>query len=212
MADLIDFKWHRDVEGYVIREEIPEPLPHGTPRTILSDHLQEPRRMVVGVSGKTEVYSPLSGNIALFQEIANCEPTETGIRLFAGRYGPLLEHDQSVEEWQSAIKRTRQTVKFAFAGDTKAFVKAWNREAHRLTRAHLRFTLGTRAPILRLVPRSLHDAAIIQLGYAVAGDQRMLVCHNCSQEFLVGTGTGRRETSRFCGTPCRKAWHRRHPA
>lgn len=210
MTDLLSFTWSRDPAGYVFQTEIPDPLPPATPRTLISDAEQEPRRVLVGVSGKLEDYSPLEGNVALFQEIAETEQTETGVLLFASRYGPLTDPPQDFDAWRRAIQNMRQTVEFAFAGDVRQFIEAWNRKAAQIARAHLRFApRGAGGLALQLVPRSLLDAAMIQLAHARVGGQRMLVCDNCNKSFIVGTGTSRRDTSKFCGTICRKAWHRR---
>ena len=208
MTDLLSFTWSRDPGGYIFQTEIPKPLPPGTQSTILSD--RGPRRVLVGVSGKAEDYSPLEGNVALFKEIADTEQTETGVLLFASRYGPLTDPPQDFDEWRRAIQNMRQTVEFAFAGDTGQFTEAWNKSAAQIARAHLRFARrGAHGLSLQLVPRSLLDAAMIQLAHARVGGHRMLVCDNCNKSFIVGTGTSRRVTSKFCGTICRKAWHRR---
>ena len=204
MANLLSFTWSRDPQGYVFKTVVPNPptpLPPGTPRTTASDVSQEPYRVLAGVSDKLEDYSPLEGNRALFQEIANCEQTEVGVLLFAGRYGSLTDRPMDFDEWLRAIQDMGRTVKWAFAGDVGRFIETWNQNAEKLARAHLRFLPhGRRRPTLQLVPRTLFDAAIIQLGQAVAGDQKMLVCDNCGRSFLVGTATSRRATSKFCGT------------
>ncbi len=208
MTDLLSFTWSRDPDGYVFQTEIPDPLQPGLQSTILSD--TGPRRVLVGVSGKLEDYSPLEGNVALFQEIADTEQTETGVLLFASRYGPLTDPPQDFIVWRRAIQVMRQTVEFAFTGDVGQFTEAWNESAAQIARAHLRFApRGAHGLSLQLVPRSLLDAAMIQLAHAVAGDQRMLICEHCHKSFIVGGRTGRRGSSKFCGDTCRKAWHRR---
>lgn len=64
---------------------------------------------------------------------------------------------------------------------------------------------------LYLRPSSLLDAMWLQLALHAADQTGMRQCanHGCGKWFAFGSGTGRRNTSRFCSDACRVANHNR---
>jgi hypothetical protein len=61
------------------------------------------------------------------------------------------------------------------------------------------------------VPSSLIQFLWLQLALHAASNAKLRRCEHCSNPFRVGTGTGRRDTAKFCSNACKvAAFRQRH--
>ena len=74
---------------------------------------------------------------------------------------------------------------------TEEFLNQYQRVAHKLTAV--------------LVPASLIQFLWLQFALHAQSDAKLWRCEHCGDPFTVGSGTGRRETAKFCSNACKVA-------
>jgi hypothetical protein len=203
--EMVDFQWSRCLDGYLLERD--EELP---------DYL-----LVKAKSDRFEQYRPLeiSGLFSIFAE--DTPPSPEGMQRFADRFGllhepvpisPLLaqlrknerDHDfvsdmlENHQELREALRRFRD-------GDYSGLTSRYNsRHRTAVIRTELRVNSPGR-PELTFAPPGLIQAIWLQFALFVCSDSRLFRCERCNQPFAVGSGTGRRSTSKFCSNACKVA-------
>jgi hypothetical protein len=205
---LIEFEWVRCIDGFRI----------GCTAEF-ADGLLE------AASTRFELYRPTKFP-ALFQQFAGMPRSAEGMRDFANSFGlltdlsrpsanttyvgtlvyPLLEHHGAL---CSAISLFE-------AGDSLTLAQLYNRDRGRNSgfgqlRTELRPQPGGNVS-LAFVPSSLIDFLWLQFALHIVSEAKLLRCEKCGLPFPVGTGTGRRETAKFCSNPCKVASFRKRRA
>jgi hypothetical protein len=158
---------------------------------------------------------------ALFANFAETPATREGLRRFADNFGlPSSEaHRNETEEMVVSIMREQAAMKQALAayekGDNQELIgllHAGNRAAGTfpligssgLARLELRLNaVGKVEPVI--VPANLIHAMWIQFLLHAASDAQLFRCEQCGKPFVVGSGTRRRSTAKYCSNACKVA-------
>jgi hypothetical protein len=191
--DLIDFRWWRCVDGYRLRFD--EANPSG---------------LIEAVSEQLERYRP-EAFPALFRHFADTPPTGRGMLHFADRFGllgairlgPFLSIDLAgTLERQRVLRRA---IKLFEAGDFSGLAEYYNQNVPggRIQVELRAQPTGKIAPVF--VPQSLIAFLWLQFALHAASEAKLFRCERCGTPFRVGTGTGRRDTAKFCSNACKVA-------
>jgi hypothetical protein len=210
--DLIDFEWQRCIDGFRIDHYDEEPydlIRHGG---------------LESASSRFERYRPTEFP-ALFQQFADMPHSTKGMGDFANRFGllemgrvtpsikhvtastlvyPLLAHHRALC-W--AISRFE-------AGDGLALAHLYNEDRDPgigWLRTELRLQSSGKLSLV-FVPSSLIQFLWLQFALHVASGAKLLRCERCNLPFPCGSGTGRRETAKFCSNRCKVASFRKRTA
>jgi hypothetical protein len=174
-----------------------------------------PEAGIVAESKRFERYdaTKISG---LFRIFADAPATAAGICDFATKFGlpvdnegggnvigatvgPLLAH-------QVALRKAADRLG---AGDAMGLADFFNVYWGRM-RIKLRARPEGKVETA-LVPLNLVQFMWLQLGLHAASGAKLLRCERCGVPFQVGTGTGRRDTAKYCSNACKvAAFQRRH--
>jgi len=114
----------------------------------------------------------------------------------------LLEEHR---EFQRAVQLYRQ-------GDLEGAAKYWNSRHWPATfRTELRVAPDGKVKMV-FAPPGLIQAIWLQFAFAMCGDAKLFRCERCDTPFVVGAGTGRRSTSKFCSNACKVATFKKRRA
>jgi hypothetical protein len=210
--ELIEFEWFRCRAGYrLVSERIGD-----------DDGL-----FIESIGGDYETYRPAEHS-ALFQEFADASPTAEGMLEFIKKFGHLeaprtrpLDAPKTPIPWGKIqmsvggeIERhadLRKAISFFEADDLDRLVEYYNSDPvpswirGRGIRPKLRANSRKKLQFV-LEPSSLYQFLWLQFAeYATTADVELLRCEWCKTPFLVGPGTGRRDTAKFCSNACKAA-------
>ena len=96
-----------------------------------------------------------------------------------------------------------RAVKLWEAGDLSTLTEMFNR-GWAQTRTEMRPRADGKVELV-FVPNSLIRFIWLQFALFAAGSAKLLRCKRCAEPMIVGTGTGRRDTSTFCSNACKVA-------
>jgi len=200
-------------------------LDYASPNTLIpyllasDDEAHGPTFFLVPRCDEVRRYRPLDGNPGAFLEFAKTECNPGGVLKFANRFG-LLDSRGDVETlagWYASIREMYEAVVLwrdcQRAHDLSRLVSVFNERqensgfigpAGSLT-AFLGKTDDPARLALRLEPPTLLEALWLQFAMAVSGNTNFRKCDWCDEWFAYGTGTGRRNTAKFCKPACRQA-------
>jgi len=223
--DVIAFRWARCLDDYRIistrrRARKPPAWTKG-PRVITL-----PRWTVEGApdaaletAGKQpwEIYCPTEFP-TLFQRFADMPPTPEGMCDFVSKFGPLeflgrpiglAYHATDLGGVLAHHAALRGAIDLFEAGDSSGLARLYNAGWGQIG-TQLRARPGERAAVV-FVPSSLIQFLWLQLALHAASDAKLLRCQHCGIPFRVGTGTGRRDTAKYCSRRCNvAAYNTRH--
>lgn len=189
MTGLFEFKWPRCPTGYQIIDT-------------------EDGRHLAPKSDETEWYDPWQLGFesrVLFMIFAETPKTPDGYLQRANAYGLLFGRDpEPLDVWHVRIETLRIAVQEWRDGGIGAVVDLFS--GHRFGQVSLQMIEKTErgGARLRIAPDSLYDALWIQFGEAVAANLKIKSCIYCNTPFAFGPGTGKRNTARYCTSPCQK--------
>ncbi len=212
--ELIEFEWLRPIDGCAFHV-----TPTGQPRRAsrkrgwITPAQQSPGLETAGPR-RFGFYRPAEFP-ALVQRFADVPATADGIRGFLNNYGPLelagsgpprdgalyLATDLRAPLAHHAALRA--AIDLFSSGDLPALAARFNASWGQL-RTELRPRPGGNVGIV-FVPSSLIQFLWLQFALHAASDTKLLRCDHCSAPFRVGTGTGRRDTAKFCSNACKVA-------
>jgi hypothetical protein len=210
-VELIEFVWARCIDGYrVFKKEPPDPAEEAEYRRrgiVNLDPFPE-SDYITEKSRRTERYLPLEN--VVFKIFADWEPTPEGMVSFCDAYGPLYnwQEGHSIITPIEAMLREQEALRRALimfeSRDPTELIAALDlgragRCAFRLWQTDE----GSLSPII--VPGSLAQAMWLQLALHAASGARLLSCERCGNPFLVGIGTNRRNTAKYCSNACKVA-------
>jgi len=166
------------------------------------------------------LYSPLDVP-AVFARFAEAPANAEGMRQFADNFGlpgsgpGAIEHRHSISsllENQAVMRRALGALE---KGDKQELIKLLH-EGH--TRAgpfdipgqsglaRLELRLGPAGRLeTAIVPPTLMQAMWIQFLLHAASDAQLFRCEQCRKPFVVGSGTKRRSTAKYCSNACKVA-------
>jgi hypothetical protein len=153
----------------------------------------------------------------LFETFAKAKPTPAGILKFCQAFGLLRERqeegttrlvvsiDEQLED-HAALRHAVALWKNGKSSDLIRFCNARARNAHTQPRMRVELQLaGTDEYQFRLVPTNLIDAMWAQFMLHACSKALLFQCAHCHKPFQVGTGTGRRQTAKYCSNACKVA-------
>jgi hypothetical protein len=195
--DLIEFEAARCLDGYRLTSKEPFDA------------------QIDSLSENFEVYRP-DAFPALFQQFADVPHTAQGMLNFANNFGLIgglgyiapsdLKGEsypvRDILEQQNAL---REAIQFYEARDWPRIVECYNTGWGRGA-LNSRLRIGPFGKLSFIfIPTNLNQFLWLQFARYVSGDTKLLRCEKCSSPFLVGTGTGRRDTAKFCSNACKTA-------
>lgn len=198
--DMVDFQWRRCVAGYRL-----EPTPRGD-------------FALSSASDWFETTHPLKIE-TLFAIFAKTPATPDGIKTFCDNYGllgggrPDIAPPRGTPTSEGAVvspllhehRRFRRAFDLFEKGDNSALTKRWNSmDGAPLIRTELRVGLEGRLQMV-LVPPALLQALWLQFALHACSAAKLFRCERCNDLFVVGSGTGRRSTSKWCSNACKVA-------
>jgi hypothetical protein len=90
-------------------------------------------------------------------------------------------------------------------GNKSELVRRWNlSDETALVRPELRVTQEGRLDLV-FAPPDLMQAMWLQFALYACSEAKLFRCARCKQPFIVGSGTGRRSTSKWCSNACKVA-------
>jgi hypothetical protein len=226
-VELIDFAWGRCVDGngFRIVSKRPRKPPAWTegPKviTLATWTVKGAPDAAIATIGKRqfELYRPTNFP-ALFQHFADLPATAAAMCDFFNEFGPLEFAGGSplvgptycatnlggVLAHHAALCRA---IDLFQAGDLSSLAQRYNVGWGQL-RTELRPQPDGNIAVV-FVPSSLIQFLWLQLALHAASNAKLLRCEHCGIPFRVGTGTGRRDTAKFCSNACKvAAFRERH--
>jgi hypothetical protein len=151
---------------------------------------------------------PLQTFSGLYLAFAELDGSPEACLNFARTWGLLrqsakLDSFERLEEWKRGINEMRDWLNVA------AYVEIGGIRA-RMTQVDVELVSsgpGAKRPMfMRLRPRTLFDAMIVQLAQSQAAGASLHTCSQCGRWFEVGA-SGKRTVAKFCSIPCRNRFH-----
>src|SRR5271169_3984435 len=212
---LIEFEWARCLDGYTI---VPHRKRREPPAWTKGPHVitipqwtveGAPDAGLVAASDNFQFYRPIKIP-ALFQRFADKAPTADGMKEFADRfgllgglvdsYGPDRERERATAHDLGEMLAHHHALRAA-ASDQAALVRAYNVGWGRLRTRLVRQEDGKLAVVL--VPPTLIQYLWVELAFHSSSGAKLLRCEHCGEPFRTGTGTGRRDTAKYCSPRCK---------
>ncbi len=205
-------EWPVDESGFSIGEHKPK-----QPKRRGAQILTGPSGPhIVRKGGQLRTTRPLESHSTLFMEFAHLDGTdEESCLRFASKYGylglipglgkaddPVGPLGEPLSEWREQITNMRHAV-----GAWQAIPDTFgsSREIP-ITRLDVSLVPIDGRPTLRIRPRSLIGAILLQFAQAVSTNLDIRTCRHCGKLFETG-GTGRTRKARFCSDRCRNDYH-----
>ena len=198
--ELVDFEWRRCRDHHQIVPAEPPLSEFG--KLIGGRPLPE---RIEPCSHSAEIYRPLSTNPALFKDFANREHSRGGMLEFCNAFG-LLDRSTfvSIEDALEAHAKMHFALNQFEVGDPSKLIELFEVFEFARTSIKLRPKEGGRVSWV-LEPDSLLHAMWLQFGLHAESEGVLLKCQWCGKPIRVGTGTKRRNTSRYCSNACKVA-------
>lgn len=211
--DFLQLEWGRCIDGYAAR--------HVGQRQALGEWEIEAR------TERFETYKPTEFPV-LFQTFADTDSGDIdAIVRFTDRFGvigggarydlrfrppgtPLaLPGGYMFNTTEDEFRRHQNTMREALTAwendNWSEVIRLFNEVE--FGRGHIRPRLGNHKLGVELlfVPTNLIEFMWLQFALFMASQAKLFRCERCNTPFLVGSGTGRRETAKFCSNACRVA-------
>ena len=211
MPTSLWLEWEKSAAGYRISK--PEPS------SFDAEEDREPDMYDIFLTPKhddTVIYRPFQENSALFMTLAEVSQTPEGVKAFADRFGLLLQSPKEkfkdslpISLWLKSIKRIKAAVDLwrglQESGNIEYLIEVLSREAVPSADMVLRLVNDPLQAAIYLRPDSLGTGIWLQFLECVANNARLKQCARCQKWIAYGSGTGRRESSKFCSSACRRA-------
>ena len=214
---IVDFWWWRCLDGYRLdRSQNKRWLPYS------NRYVSEPpARLFFGLtsaSERFEKYQPL--NIQnLFAMFADAPSSPDGMKDFCDRFGdpdggradlaPLGKPTQtsvSVDRLLQLQRRLRRALSLFRKGDASGLIGCWNSsDESALIRTELRAGSETAAWSWSSLRPTLFRRCGFSSLSSPAREPSSLAASAATTPFTVGSGTGRRSTSKYCSNACKVA-------
>jgi hypothetical protein len=220
----IDSQWWRCIDGYRLgrTDQRRRILPGGRSRPLTAEEeaqhpprREEDRYWLKPNSARHEEYRPMEIP-GLYSMFADAAPTPKGMRDFANLFGPLSIGERhinplgaptmqimAVSDMLREHSALRHAVGLLKAGQNAELTKYWNtRRDSVLAQVQLKMAPGWQIQF-SLTPPSLIQAIWLQLAADACSGAQLFRCERCGTPFTVGTGTGRRNTAKYCSNACK---------
>jgi len=219
--DMVDFTWSRCRDKYRLEQHQPRAWLTGKPVKwerfgLDREKCDRPRWSLEAASDRFERYRPLkfTGLFSIFAE--KTPASRKGMQQFCnafglpGGFGPAESKTdeiqvQGVDELLSHQRRFRGALALYRNGDLSELARAWN-SIENLAIVHTEFRVGETGRLeMVFVPSDLIQAMWLQFAQFACSEANLFRCERCNEPFIVGTGTGRRSTAKYCSNACRVA-------
>jgi hypothetical protein len=212
MQQAIDFEWTKCRAGY---RQIAPKQRQGSSKWKCSE---KPGIGIEAASRSVDRYRPLDV-LELFAIFADAKHTVEGMIDFCNKFG-MLEHKQEAggtfsitldrlldphADMRGAVGLLKRGERAALAERVNAGLQfaQWPGHVRYAPAAVARLDLGADGRMrVALVPPNLLSAMWLQLAFHAASDAKLLRCEQCQRPFVIGTGTGRRNTAKYCSRAC----------
>jgi hypothetical protein len=197
---LVDFEWQRCRDGYRLETK--------------GDDF-----WLASKSDRFDSYRPLEIETLFSIFAEDTAASAIGMHAFCNKFGLLGGSRRDLAPMRGTRKsegvagsvvlrehRRIQSALFLFhQGNHSKLVRYWN-SAHGvgLVRTELRAGPEGRLEMV-LMPPDLMSAMWLQFAQYACSPAQLFRCQRCGKPFQVGTGTGRRRTSKFCSDVCKVA-------
>jgi hypothetical protein len=194
--EMIEFEWSRCIDGYRISKD---------------------GEKIETASHRFEPYRPTAFPV-LFQTFIDTPTNNQGALDFSEKFGGLGfrgEGTTSLELFFERQEHLRQASELAESSNWTTLVDRFNTDEYgRSSRGFLKPQLRHQPRgkvVLVFVPTNLIQFLWLQFALHLGSGAKLLRCERCGSPFTVGTGTGRRETAKFCSNACKvAAFRNRH--
>lgn len=220
--NLITFECSKCRDGYRV---ITKPAPIKTDRARRAYYL-------VAASDRFERYSPLEHFPALFANFVETPADPEGHCHFANNFGLISSSPDgnTTEEMVLTLLNEQKAMKQAVTafemGEKQKLVTQLHKRNNDAVKygplvmpgssglAQLELRLGESGEFETIiVPSSLLQAMWVQFVLHAASGAHLFRCERCRKPFVVGAGTKRRSTSKYCSNACKlAAFKTRHEA
>ena len=220
MPELIEFEWGRCPDGYELvrpppRLRIRDPFPSVRMVTLTQWTVPgAPNLFIKAKSARFERYRPLDRCPVLFDRFSKCPATADGMLAFCNEFGFLgtSYKDSRMGDQASIIigdllahhEQMRSALSSFERGNSSRLVEACNEGGLAASRIELRKDRQGRLSIV-LAPLNLIQAMWLQFARYAGSETRLMRCASCNGAIIVGPGTGKRNTSKYCSDACRVA-------
>jgi hypothetical protein len=194
---MVDFPWRRCLDGYRLDDE---------------------RNRLSSASDRFEQYRPLEipGLFAIFAE--DTPASAKGMLGFCDGFGlpgggrpdmatTATPTQQRVDDLLGDQREMRRALSLLQRGNASELSRGWNSSPARpptLVRIELGATSDGRME-MAFLPPDLIQAMWLQFAQFACSGAQLLRCERCNTPFVVGSGTGRRSTSKWCSNACKVA-------
>jgi hypothetical protein len=215
--EMIDFTWWRCLDGY--RLELTKPRRWTTRGMVESSREKEVARFgLYPSSQRFEHYEPLK-IYELFVIFADTKSTAEGMQAFCNKFGllggglphlaPLRGKPTSGSVLMDVLleqhREFQRAVQLYHQGHLDVAANYWNsRHGPATVRTELRVGSDGKVKMV-FAPSGLIQAIWLQFALTMCADAKLFRCERCGAPFVVGAGTGRRNTSKFCSNACKVA-------
>jgi hypothetical protein len=219
--EIFDFRWWVCLDGYRLEKTEPRFFPSGRPvpggRSSFA---------LTSASDRFRFYQPLKIPALYARFVEDFASSAEGMHEFCRLFGlpgggrPDMAPLQEPPERESVLvdgllncqMRLRKALKLLRQGDASGLTKYWN-SSHATAVIRTQLCAGPGGQLeLALIPPDLIQAMWLQLAQDACRGTRLFRCQRCSTMFVVGTGTGRRSTAKWCSVYCRVEAHREKKA
>lgn len=221
--DIFALTWWRCLDAYELFEpegRVWRPGKAGArPASRTTTDSRRPGLAIRSKSKLFETYEPLKiHGDALFRNLAEVPATPAGMLSLTNGFGMLKTAGQfmapmagtptrqssGVDDLLTELVALRGAIGLFESGKHLELVERFNRSGWGHARHEL--IVGPDGKIVRvLVPINLIHAIWLQFAAHVESPAKLLRCQHCGKWFRVGTGTKRRESSKYCAPACKQA-------
>lgn len=199
--ETVDLRWRRCIDGYRFApgwtsEE------HKTGATIFKSNVAN----IAPISKRFETYRPLQIP-ALFAVFARTEPNADGMLEFCNKFGVPKPLAAGLPMGTvNAFLREHRTIRRALShleqGDPSELIK----HQGELVTLHVQLVQQPNNRLaFALTPADLLSAMWYQLALHACDGTKLFTCERCNKPFIVGSGTKRRSTAKYCSPACGNA-------
>lgn len=211
MPGRLWLEWERAAKGYRICE--PEPYFFETQE---DREVDDESFFLAPKDDEIVTYRPMDQFPGLFMEFAHTEQTLDGLKGFADKFGLLqrtpnlrAEYGMKIFEWRLEVRQMRRATNMwaeeRKGGSIARLIKIFSERAIAGTGVFLRAVEDPMRAEVYIKPSNLQEAMWMQLVTAIANNSQLRRCAQCPSWIVYGSGTGRRESAKFCSSACRRA-------
>jgi hypothetical protein len=170
-------------------------------------------------SDQFEQYRPLEIPSLFVRFAKDTAASARGMQDFCSRFGllgggrpditrrdkPIFE-SSAVSDFLFQQRIMRRALDLFERGDCSELVNQWNSSQQGLALVRTELRVGPEGRVeMVFVPPDLVRAMWFQFAQFACSQAQLFRCERCNEPFIVGAGTGRRKTAKYCSNACKVA-------